>query len=68
MKKTQLTSLKNAFLIDDWKGNLNAWRDAGGISIKKAMSFKIRPYPTLLDHRDVVDMILSLAKNGTADE
>lgn len=68
MKKTQLNSLKQAFLIDDWKGNLNAWRDAGGISIKKAMSFKIRPYPTLLDHRDAVDMILSLAKNSVADE
>lgn len=60
-KHAHLDSLKNVFLVDDYKGNLKEWAAAGGIAIKKAMSFKLRPYPTLLDHRDVVDMILSLA-------
>jgi 5'(3')-deoxyribonucleotidase len=63
-KKVHLESLEGVFLIDDWKGNLNAWQAAGGFPIKKAMSFKMRPYPTLIDHRDAVDMILSLAKNA----
>ena len=67
MKKTQLKSLEYAFLIDDWKGNLTAWREAGGIPIKKAMSYKNRPYPTLLDHRDAVDMILSLSKEDVTN-
>ena len=63
-KKAHRDNLETSFLIDDWKGNLTAWKEAGGIPIKKAMSFKIRPYPTLLDHRDVVDMVLSLAKTN----
>lgn len=62
LQRTKLKNLTRAFLIDDYKGNLNNWKNAGGIPIKKAMSFKTRPYPTLLDHKDSVDMILSLLK------
>lgn len=61
-RHAHLDSIKDTFLIDDYKGNLKEWVANGGIAIKKAMSFKMRPYPTLLDHRDVVDMVLSLAK------
>lgn len=66
-KHAHLKTLENVFLIDDYKGNLTDWSAHGGIAIKKAMSYKIRPYPTLLDHRDVVDMVLSLA-NKTQKE
>lgn len=61
-KRAHLDNLEYAVLVDDWKGNLLAWQSLGGIAIKKAMSYKTRPYPTLLDHRDAVDMILSLVK------
>lgn len=60
-KHAHLDTFENAFLIDDYKGNLKEWSLSGGVAIKKAMSYKLRPYPTLLDHRDAVDMILSLA-------
>lgn len=62
MARAGIDNLNNAVLIDDYKGNLLAWQAAGGIAIKKAISYKTRPYPTLIDHKDSVDMVLSLGK------
>lgn len=60
LQRAKMESLEWAILIDDYKHNLLKWLEAGGKAIKKGTSYKPnRPYPTLINHKDGLDMVLS---------
>jgi len=59
LTKANIESLEHSILIDDYKENLLNWLIAGGYAIKKAISYKPnRPYPTLINHKEAIDLIL----------
>lgn len=57
ISKTEMVDVRNAILIDDYSGNLNEWKQAGGIPVKFSTTKKSRNYLSI-DHLDQILDIL----------
>lgn len=57
ISKTKMIKTKDAILIDDYKGNLNEWKEEGGISIKFSRKNKSSQHPVIKEIKEILQII-----------
>ena len=56
LSKTEMVHVHDSILIDDYAGNLDEWKNKGGISIRFNRELKGKGYPVI----DKLDQILEI--------